>query len=299
MSKHPDDRSGELGQAMTAHADICSRLNTLALINSDDAATSQALTEAASLILLAAAPVEQEPVNDSYYLQDSRSMVGNDVLFWAKRDLGYTTDLRNAQVFTKSQAEAHHKSRSTDLPWPKSYIDGKSRPSVDFQSINRAESTHPSPPADKQAAQEGEAVRPKRVVICGSSRFVDIMSVCCWLLERDEGAIAMALHLLPHWYGAGYGGCPDDHLAEHEGIAPAMDELHLRKIDLADEIFVVNRDDYIGDSTRREIEYATKLGKPIRWYNSNPNAIKDQVEAMLSEAIRAEALKASNAAKGI
>ena len=127
-----------------------------------------------------------------------------------------------------------------------------------------------------------DRARPKVIVICGSSRFVDIMAVVCWLLERDEGVIAMALHLLPQWYGAGGDGCPEDHLAEHEGIAAQMDELHLRKIDLADEIFVVNRADYIGDSTRREVEYARRLGKPIRWYNNEPNPIKQKVEAMLT-----------------
>lgn len=107
-------------------------------------------------MLAAATAVEQEPVNDAYYLQDTRSMVGNDVLFWAKGGLGYTTDLREAQVFTKAQVDAHHKSRSTDVPWPKSYIDSKTRPAVDFQYIDQAEAAHPSPPADKQAAQAGE-----------------------------------------------------------------------------------------------------------------------------------------------
>jgi hypothetical protein len=107
---------------------------------------------------------------------------------------------------------------------------------------------------------------PKIVVLCGSSRFVDIMAVCAWIIERDEKAIAMALHLLPIWYSA---DVPDDHLAEHEGVAAAMDELHLRKIDLATEIFVVNRGDYIGISTRREIEHAIALRKPVRWYTSD------------------------------
>lgn len=118
---------------------------------------------------------------------------------------------------------------------------------------------------------------PKVVVICGSSRFVDIMAVCAWLIERDEKAIAMALHLLPIWYAP---DLPDDHLAEHEGVAVAMDELHLRKIDLATEIFVVNRGDYIGSSTQREIEYAISHGKTVRWYTHDP--IGREVEARIS-----------------
>ena len=103
--------------------------------------------------------------------------------------------------------------------------------------------------------------KPKIVVLCGSSRFVDVMAVCAWLIERDEQAIALGLHLLPVWYP----DCPKDHLAEHEGVAERMDELHLRKIDLADEIFIVNLQNYIGESTTREIAYAMSLKKTIRW----------------------------------
>lgn len=44
-----------------------------------------------------------------------------------------------------------------------------------------------------------------------------------------------------------------------------LDALHLRKIYLADEILVLNKEQYVGESTRREIEYAKLLGKPIRW----------------------------------
>lgn len=125
---------------------------------------------------------------------------------------------------------------------------------------------------------------PKIVVLCGSSRFVDVMAVCAWLIERDENAIAMGLHLLPVWYGADDAGCPDDHIAEHEGVREQMDELHLRKIDLAAEIFVVNRNGYIGSSTSNEIEYARNLGKPIRWYTSDP--VGATVEGMIAAFLR-------------
>jgi len=39
--------------------------------------------------------------------------------------------------------------------------------------------------------------------------------------------------------------------------------MHKRKIDMADEIFVVNKGGYVGESTRSEIEYAKKTGKPV------------------------------------
>lgn len=101
---------------------------------------------------------------------------------------------------------------------------------------------------------------PKVIVLCGSSRFVDTMAVMAWMLERDEGKITMGLHLVPGWYTD-----VEDHLAEAEGVADHMDELHLRKIDLADEIFVINLGGYIGESTAREIQHAKNRGIEIRY----------------------------------
>lgn len=113
-------------------------------------------------------------------------------------------------------------------------------------------------------------MKPKIVVMCGSSRFVDVMAVCAWLIERDEGAITMGLHLLPQWYAKDI----PHHLAEHEGVADQLDELHLRKIDLADEIFVVNYCNYIGESTTNEVNYAREHGVSIRWFTHDPIGIE-------------------------
>lgn len=78
-------------------------------------------------------------VEQLFYLQDSRSYVGNDVLWWAEAGMGYTTDLSKARVYTKDEAVDQHNFRETDIPWPKDYIDAKVRPAVDVQYINRAE----------------------------------------------------------------------------------------------------------------------------------------------------------------
>ena len=122
-------------------------------------------------------------------------------------------------------------------------------------------------------------MKPKIITLCGSSRFVDVMAVVGWLLERDEGAITMGLHLIPIWYTKGK---IPNHLAEHENVAKQMDELHLRKIDRSDEIFVVNRNDYIGESTAKEIAYADKSrGLPIRWYTSDP--VGKKVEEIIAD----------------
>lgn len=46
-------------------------------------------------------------------------------------------------------------------------------------------------------------------------------------------------------------------------VKERLDKLHRQKIDLADEVFVVNPDGYTGESTRAEIEYARRQGKPV------------------------------------
>ena len=105
-------------------------------------------------------------MEDLFYLQDSRSYVGNDVLWWAKNGNGYTTDLSKAETFTRAEAQQMHESRHSDIPWPKAYIDGKTRPAVDMQYIRRDEAIPASgivliqpKPAAKQ---------PNRCEHCGS-----------------------------------------------------------------------------------------------------------------------------------
>lgn len=100
----------------------------------------------------------------------------------------------------------------------------------------------------------------KIVCFCGSSRYVALMACLMWESEK-QGNITLGLHLLP----ANYPGVAPDHQAEHEGIKEHFDNLHRRKIDLADEVFIVNLNGYIGESTAGEIEYAKAKGKPIKY----------------------------------
>jgi len=53
-----------------------------------------------------------------------------------------------------------------------------------------------------------------------------------------------------------------------EEIKVMLDDMHKRKIDMADEIFVINKNGYIGESTKSEIEYAQKTGKVINYLES-------------------------------
>ena len=50
-----------------------------------------------------------------------------------------------------------------------------------------------------------------------------------------------------------------------EGVKTMLDDMHKRKIDMADEIFVINVGGYIGSSTRSEIDYALAHGKKVNY----------------------------------
>lgn len=96
---------------------------------------------------------------------------------------------------------------------------------------------------------------PRRVCLCGSSRFSQAFREAN-LRETLAGRIVLSI------------GCDtksDADLALGGVEKEALDLLHLFKIDLADEILVLNVGGYIGQSTRREIAYACMLGKEIRW----------------------------------
>ena len=102
----------------------------------------------------------------------------------------------------------------------------------------------------------------KVVTLCGSTRFKDeFMKV-----QKDltlKGYIVISVGLFGH---AG-----DSEVWENmdEGTLTKtkemLDDMHKRKIDMADEIFVINKNGYIGSSTLSEIEYAKKTGKIIKY----------------------------------
>lgn len=95
----------------------------------------------------------------------------------------------------------------------------------------------------------------KVITLCGSTRFKDEFLETQKRLTL-EGNIVISVGL--------YGHSGDD-VVWTEGVKDMLDSQHLAKIDLADEIFVINVDGYIGDSTRREIAYAEFKGKAISY----------------------------------
>lgn len=93
--------------------------------------------------------------------------------------------------------------------------------------------------------------RPKIVCLCGSLRFGSELSA-----ERTRLTLDLAIVLAPE---ATEVSVPDPSLARSLG------ELHLRRIDLADEVRIVNPGGYIGEATRREIAYADAMGKRVTY----------------------------------
>ncbi len=98
---------------------------------------------------------------------------------------------------------------------------------------------------------------PLVVCLCGSTRFMEAFFDAGWN-ETLAGKIVLSVGVCKH--------------AEHHGaealsqeVADQLDELHLRKIDMADEVFILNVNGYIGKSTRRELDYAISKGKKIRF----------------------------------
>lgn len=93
--------------------------------------------------------------------------------------------------------------------------------------------------------------RPQIVCICGSTRFRDEMADANHQLTL-AGKIVVAPAVFQH---------RGDTITDEQ--KQILDELHLRKIDLADAVFVVDPGGYIGESTTREIAYARSAGTPV------------------------------------
>ncbi len=95
----------------------------------------------------------------------------------------------------------------------------------------------------------------KVITLCGSTRFKDAFTEAQKKLTL-QGNIVISVGLFGH--------SGDDEVWT-EGTKEMLDDMHKRKIDMADEIFVINVGGYVGTSTRSEIEYAHATGKTVRY----------------------------------
>lgn len=105
----------------------------------------------------------------------------------------------------------------------------------------------------------------KIITLCGSTKFKEQ-----FLIEQKrltlEGNIVISVGLFGH--------SGDDEVWT-ENTKEMLDDMHKRKIDLADEIFVINVNGYIGSSTKSEIEYAKSTNKPVKYLVPFKNSIDE------------------------
>jgi len=106
----------------------------------------------------------------------------------------------------------------------------------------------------------------KVITLCGSTRFKDEFVEINKKLTL-EGNIVISVGLFGH--------SGDNEVWENmdEGTLTKtkemLDDMHKRKIDMADEIFVINKNGYIGSSTKSEIEYAIQTGKKVNYLEND------------------------------
>ena len=91
----------------------------------------------------------------------------------------------------------------------------------------------------------------KVITLCGSTRFKDDF-------ERINRELTLMGNIV---ISVGCFGHAGDTFTDEQKVM--LDDIHKRKIDMADAIYVINKDGYIGSSTRSEIQYALRTGKQI------------------------------------
>ena len=95
----------------------------------------------------------------------------------------------------------------------------------------------------------------KVITLCGSTRFKDAFFETQKRLTL-EGNIVISVGLFGH---------SGDNEVWTEGTKEMLDNMHKRKIDMSDGIYVINVGGYIGESTRSEIDYAIRNGKTVEY----------------------------------
>ncbi len=103
----------------------------------------------------------------------------------------------------------------------------------------------------------------KIITICGSLKFQTEMMIEAQKLALDGNCIFTPI----------YPVTPNLKMKKEQ--LRLLKEEHFKKIELSDAIYVVNKNNYIGESTKLEIEYAKSLNKEIIYYKDNTSIIKN------------------------
>ncbi|MFB9313050.1 hypothetical protein [Nocardioides plantarum] len=114
------------------------------------------------------------------------------------------------------------------------------------------------PVKDQQGAQTAQ-VGPKVITLCGSTRFeAEFAEVNQRLTMDGHVVLSLGMFSLPDLPGYDWTTDADD-------LRTRLGDVHLQKVRMADEVYVVDPGGYVGESTRREIAFAESLGTPVRY----------------------------------
>lgn len=165
-----------------------------------------------------------------------------------------------ARGFGRQCAEERGLVAARRLRWPVVHGEAADTPNL-LDLINEGEIALGYTTCDHDYAPSFGGPRPAIVTLCGSTRFKDAFEAAL-RTETLAGKLVISVGLFGHIEGLDMG---DDDAPSDTKVM--LDELHKRKIDLADEILVVSDSSgYYGASTRSEIAYAKATGKPVRFY---------------------------------
>lgn len=99
------------------------------------------------------------------------------------------------------------------------------------------------------------------ITLCGSTRFK------AEFMEANQ-RLTMAGNVVVSLGVFGHTDLPDYDWTEASSLKRTLDRIHLQKIRMADEVYIIDPGGYVGESTRREIAYAESLGKPVRYLSA-------------------------------
>ncbi len=94
----------------------------------------------------------------------------------------------------------------------------------------------------------------KVICLCGSTKFKED-----FIREQQrltlQGNVVLSVGVFGH----------ADNVSITDSVKVLLDDIHRQKIDMSDEIFIINKNDYIGVSTQKEMDYALACGKPVSY----------------------------------
>jgi len=119
-----------------------------------------------------------------YYVQDTRTILGNDLMWWAIDGKGYTSDLSRAEIWKREDAFRQCEMTTHFRPWPKQYIDKRTRPAVDCQYV-QLKDTGVTIPKSLMKSEARFRRKPENCDGCG--RFLNDVQVVVGCLHCGAG----------------------------------------------------------------------------------------------------------------